>query len=393
MMYIFFLKAFGIGIPSDYNGIMNPSGYYILANVFAIIVFVVLLAVNSTRSEFHTKKIMMNHLLLFSMLVFFQDIFWTIVNSKPSPVWQLLLTNYVMFLTTFGAGLSWFLYSLSINRITDTRFFRFAKLGVLFYLVVVLLMIPLTFGLSWFWVRENAIHPLYWIITFSCVGIFLVLTIVFSVRGFLDRNQLPYHKEYLINVIGPLVVASCSAIQMFNPYLPLICYGMMFVELVDFLLMLSVNSKTDPLTGLNNRNELLRYVSRVGHDPDARHVVIMADLNCFKNINDTYGHVKGDEVLIHVSDVLMKFSRESKKRIFLGRYGGDEFVVIIKNGTDDDARNFGAEVNAELGSDANEIPVTMTIGYGQWKGGSASFDEALKVADKFMYEKKKGYKA
>ena len=388
-MYNFSGGCVGIHPFCDYNENMNPSGYYILANVFAILVFIVLLLVNSARSEFHTKKIMMNHLLLFSMSVFFQDIFWTLVNSKASLGWQLLLTNYVMFATCFGAGLSWFLYSLCINRITDTRFFRFAKCGVFFYLFITVLMIPLTFCFPSFWVRDHEIFPLYWVITFSFVGIFLILTSVFSIRGFLDRNQLPYHKEYLLNVIGPLVVVLCASVQMINPYLPLICYGMMLVELVDFIVTLFAHTKTDPLTGLNNRNELLRYVSKAGHDPDSRHVVIMADLNCFKRINDTYGHIKGDEVLIHVSEVLTKYCRESKKKIFLGRYGGDEFVLIIKNGTDADAEEFAREVNSILGSKENEIPVSMAIGYGLWKGGSSAFDEALKVADQFMYRKKK----
>ena len=76
---------------------MSSTGYYILANVFAIVVFGVLLVMNALRSEYHTKKLMLTHLIAFSISVFAQDIFWTIVNSRASSPWLILFSNYLMF--------------------------------------------------------------------------------------------------------------------------------------------------------------------------------------------------------------------------------------------------------------------------------------------------------
>jgi two-component system chemotaxis response regulator CheY len=86
---------------------------------------------------------------------------------------------------------------------------------------------------------------------------------------------------------------------------------------------------TDPLTGLLNRrafvdrlvSEIARY-KRLGQPLS----LIMVDLDDFKSFNDTYGHLVGDEVLKHVARC---FSRYLRKYDFIGRYGGEEFVICI----------------------------------------------------------------
>ena len=370
---------------------MSSTGYYILANVFAIVVFGVLLVMNALRSEYHTKKLMLTHLIAFSISVFAQDIFWTIVNSRASSPWLILFSNYLMFFTVLGTSITWTLYVLGIKRITDQKFFLFGKIAILSYVVFGILMIPITFFLSSFWIQNGEMNPLYWIITLSFSVVFLILTSVFSVLGAIDKEQIAFRKEYIVNAIGPVVLIICSIIQVINPYIPLICYSMTLVILMSFLFTLTTHSKTDPLTGLNNRNELLRFISRAGHESNAENIVIMADLDSFKKINDTYGHVKGDEVLIRVSNVISKYCREAQKKMFLCRYGGDEFLIIIKNGTNEDAVKFGKEMNLILCDGMYEIPVSMTIGYAEWNGLSSTFEDSLKIADKFMYEKRKGF--
>lgn len=369
---------------------MNATGYYILANAFAIVVFAILLVMNALRAEYHTKKVMFTHLIAFAISVFAQDIFWTIVNSKTSSPWLILLSNYVMFFTVFGSSLVWFQYVLGINRITNQNLYFYAKISIISYIGAALLMLPITFLLSSFWIRNGEMNPLYWVITLSLSGVFLLLTSAFSIRGALDKEQIDYRKEYIVNAIGPIVLIACSIIQVINPYIPLICYGMTIVILMSFIFMLETHSKTDPLTGLNNRNELLRFVSRPGHESNAENIIIMADLDSFKKINDTYGHVKGDEVLIRVSNIISKYCRESQKKMFLCRYGGDEFLIIIKNGTNEDAIKFGKEMNLLLCDGMCEISVSITIGYAEWDGQSSTFEDSLKIADRFMYEKKRG---
>ena len=87
---------------------------------------------------------------------------------------------------------------------------------------------------------------------------------------------------------------------------------------------------TDPLTKLNNRGQLHRYVSQEGNlrMEDRDTYIVMIDINDFKKINDTYGHWEGDSALVLLSGSITKVIRKRSMPIFLARYGGDEFILI-----------------------------------------------------------------
>ncbi|REL32479.1 GGDEF domain-containing protein [Thalassotalea euphylliae] len=86
----------------------------------------------------------------------------------------------------------------------------------------------------------------------------------------------------------------------------------------------------DSLTGLGNRRYFDEQIKRAMHQANRSHNqvgLIVADLNKFKAINDTYGHAVGDKVLVHFADALRVSVRDSDS---LFRFGGDEFVVLIE---------------------------------------------------------------
>lgn len=85
-------------------------------------------------------------------------------------------------------------------------------------------------------------------------------------------------------------------------------------------------SVSDHLTGLPNRLALEQYVSKIEHNGQP-YAVIIADIDEFKKINDTYGHMIGDKVIVEFSKALLNLNDE---RMFTARYGGDEFVTIVK---------------------------------------------------------------
>ena len=93
---------------------------------------------------------------------------------------------------------------------------------------------------------------------------------------------------------------------------------------------LSHSASHDPLTGLVNRSALWDVLDNMLREPEPNGAVIFVDLDSFKAVNDSYGHLAGDRVLRHVAAVLQSCVRGTDR---LGRFGGDEFVIVCTSET------------------------------------------------------------
>jgi diguanylate cyclase (GGDEF)-like protein len=117
----------------------------------------------------------------------------------------------------------------------------------------------------------------------------------------------------------------------------------------------------DSLTGIANRRhfmvtcESLLELCRRNGNPVS---VIMLDIDHFKNINDNYGHPSGDIVLRHVSDILKDGVRKSD---FLGRYGGEEFVIVLPETSPDDALQVAEKIRRKVESSPIKINTEVTL--------------------------------
>ncbi len=149
----------------------------------------------------------------------------------------------------------------------------------------------------------------------------------------------------------------------------------------------------DPLTRLPNRTLLMDRLSnaltraRRGNDLVA---VLFIDLDHFKPVNDTHGHHVGDRVLIEVGQRLTKCVRESDT---VGRYGGDEFIVILTSAGDAAAvEEVSGKLDAALRTpfevDGAEVQISGTIGVALAVHGDGEPEALLKAADQAMYQSK-----
>lgn len=100
-------------------------------------------------------------------------------------------------------------------------------------------------------------------------------------------------------------------------------------ELAETQKQLSFAASHDSFTGLLNRGSIEKMLCRCHEDASARQLAfsaLMIDLDTFKHINDTFGHNKGDEVIREVAAIMKRMIRPTD---FAGRWGGDEFVIIL----------------------------------------------------------------
>ncbi len=142
----------------------------------------------------------------------------------------------------------------------------------------------------------------------------------------------------------------------------------------------------DKLTGINNRNKLdeslnieIEKVQRY----DTKLSLIIADIDKFKLVNDNYGHLVGDEVLIQVSKLLKENSRITD---IVGRWGGEEFMIICSNSTSDDATKLAQKLRQIIKNFHFDIVggVTLSFGITQFNQKDTE-DQFITRADQALY--------
>ena len=124
-------------------------------------------------------------------------------------------------------------------------------------------------------------------------------------------------------------------------------------------------SQRDPLTGLANRRHAFETLQRI-LDRGTKLCVVMLDLDNFKRINDTQGHLRGDLLLVEIAEAMRGATRE---RDLVGRYGGDEFFVILPNTDAQAAENVAQRITEAVAVVGRKFdparPVTASTGIAQ----------------------------
>jgi len=151
-------------------------------------------------------------------------------------------------------------------------------------------------------------------------------------------------------------------------------------------------SITDGLTGIKTRrffNEALQSEWKRARRTRRPFSVVLVDLDKFKNINDTKGHLEGDLVLARVGRILEQKSRQSN---IVARYGGDEFVVLMPETSIEQAQILCERLRLWIATDTmlNERQITGSFGVATFPVHGVSPDEILHIADMGMYNSKRG---
>ena len=150
-------------------------------------------------------------------------------------------------------------------------------------------------------------------------------------------------------------------------------------------------ANTDALTGTYNRRYLnefftdyLKILKREKNDFS----LLIADLDDFKKINDTYGHEGGDKVLIEFSKVVRDTIRKSD---FIVRLGGDEFIILLPNTNSNSAKILGNKIinNIKEYNKLSKINFSVSIGISSYEENDLDINDIISRADKLLYEAKR----
>jgi diguanylate cyclase (GGDEF)-like protein len=162
-------------------------------------------------------------------------------------------------------------------------------------------------------------------------------------------------------------------------------------ELISARETLRIQAMQDPLTQILNHgailDALLNEINRAQreHQPLS---LILADLDGFKNVNDSYGHVAGDQVLIEVSRRMRNCLRSYDA---IGRYGGEEFLIVLQNSDDSQALRLAERIRVAVCSEPfrfHHVDLTVTVSQGvtTWTNpDSVPIEQLIQAADRALY--------
>lgn len=159
-------------------------------------------------------------------------------------------------------------------------------------------------------------------------------------------------------------------------------------------------ARIDPLTQINNRrsfydslkSEYIRAMRKM-HTPgsEGTYCCALLDIDHFKKINDKHGHLVGDKVLIKLADFMNSTSHGLRESDVVGRFGGEEFIILLPDTTINEAKEPLARLKEQLnkeffqGSSNREFSVTFSCGISQVSREDNSFVDIIHRADKALY--------
>ena len=214
--------------------------------------------------------------------------------------------------------------------------------------------------------------------------------------GITYRSQIAYLENY--NWVILQIIPEENITERFM-LLNMVQYALSFMIFVMIMCMVRIiflwrrsdkKIYTDPLTGCHSRAACVDMLDSLEHRIREQITIVYMDLNKFKWVNDTFGHDKGDKLLILFAEVLERTLGECG---FVGRMGGDEFIAILADTTEAELLDLWKKIEELLilYSKELDIPYQMSSSYGyavRQKGEQMPLSDLLKEADKKMYDYK-----
>ena len=135
--------------------------------------------------------------------------------------------------------------------------------------------------------------------------------------------------------------------------------------------------KIDSLTGLKTRTDLKKYLSLL----DKRSIFVLCDLDDFKNINDTYGHQVGDEILKLFGEIIKE---HISNKDYAARYGGEEFLIIFNNDDIKNVKSIIYKINQDLIRKSKKMHISFSAGIAIYNNDK-KISDTIRKADLALY--------
>lgn len=224
------------------------------------------------------------------------------------------------------------------------------------------------------------------------VILFSFLSVCFSLAATFTATYIITKLGFPLNLKTGLIISMLISLTI----TPVLSFYMvrLFLEVDRLEEEMRILATYDSLTGLLTRREFherVNYFHKIAQRDSLSYSLIIADLDNFKEINDQFGHLTGDQTLETLGLAIMDSLRESDLAC---RYGGDEFTFFLPNTNTEQAKNFCERlqhiIQESISCSSLNIELTASIGIASYPENNAEFlDDMIAKADTAMYQVKK----
>ena len=369
---------------------------YLASDILAALVLALLLwAVGRKTSRGMEDQRLFCGMLVANILLLVFDCATRLVNGQqfPGAVFLVYLTNLLCYLLNPLVSFYYARYcELKLGLPEETRRRHLALYGVIVVLHTVLALLslwrPTVFGVA---EGRYVRGPLFLLSFFlSALPAFIAFGEALWQRLHTAGGARRVENVLMLYLAPPVAGA---ALQLLWADSMVVWVSTMLSMLILFINLQNSQITTDALTGLNNRGRLHTYLDwKVRHLTEGQRLyLLMLDIDHFKQVNDRFGHMVGDQALHAAVNCLRSAARGSD---FLARYGGDEFVVLAERATEQeiDALMERIEEATQAFNAAENAPYTLcfSMGCARWEPELPDTDTFIARADRNMYLQKNG---
>ena len=377
---------------------MNSS--YLYTEVYLICIIVAGLVFHWIKkySSDSASENWLRLMVIWFQLNFLANLCFTLVNSFG---WLPFLFPYASYffksLYHLGLCMGVFCWCGLAEAERQSRFFedpksRLAVLGILAFPIGAIL--ANLFTKSLFEITAQREYIRHWLFQVE-MGYLLILSSVFAVlllRHSRTESDPVRRGNMRQTATFPLCILAAWILSFIGEQFPVICVAMMLELICLYVGTSNQQISLDKLTQVNNRQNLMAYLDYKIVNHEEMLYLMMIDVDYFKSINDTYGHLEGDDALILVSRALKAACVTARNRPYIARFGGDEFIVILE-ATKEEIEALRDKIQATLKrmvKDAGKkYPLTVSIGVGRFSIGMNS-EQFMAAADEALYVVKEG---
>ena len=370
---------------------------YVEINVIGVCLLMIILFNQQQDVGSSTLKRSFNHLIYATIAMLITDTACWLLDGAAFPQAHVykVLAESVYYAFNIGIPFLWVLYvEIAISRELKATYRKLKWLAFPMLLLLLFIIINLFTG-SIFTVDENNVYTRnIGFYAFAVIAyVYLIYATVRAVQAARRAGWKEDRRRYYTLAFFMAPPGIAGIIQIFVYGLSLIWVFVTIAIMLMYIDSLNRQISADPLTGINNRRELRKYILKETKDPsyDGLLALIMMDVDNFKRVNDEYGHFYGDDVLMRVSEILKHSCKDTPA--FLARYGGDEFCIVYP------AKNLQAVDSVISGilrnvirwntMSSDTVKIGLSIGYSVWqKGADDTVDDFFRRADEKMYEVK-----